>query len=151
MNLPKREIIEQIVHEAQEAYKELEKSKKSTKDWEDFGKRLKGIYRSYHKTNSLYSEAMSDILSGKRKNINPEIIGGNYGFRTIALTDKDTQNALETAKAIAKEHGKENAKYYVKGVPACIAWACNELEERKKQIKENFEDLTDIIVKQSGR
>ena len=151
MNLAKREIIEQIVHAAQEAYNELEKSQKNQKDWEDFGKRLKGIYRIYHKTSDLHSEAMHDILSGKRKNINPEIVGGNYGFRTIALTDKDTQNALKTAKAIAKEHGKENAKYYVNGVPACIAWACNELEERKKLVKENFDELTDIMVKQSGR
>ena len=149
MNLQKRNIIEQIIKEANDAYMELDKSKKTKKDWEDFGKRLKGIYRSYHKANAMYSEAMCDILSGKRKNINPEIIDGNYGLRTIALTDKDTKNTLEIAKTISKVHGKENAKYYTIGVPASIAWACNELEERKKQVKENFKDAIDVVVKQT--
>ena len=150
MNLQKREIIEQIVEQANDAYAELENTKKTAKDWKDFGLRMKGIYMSYYKADDLCSEAMRDILSGKRRNLNPEIIDGNFGFRTIALSGKDTQRTLQVAREISKKFGQEHAKRYVKGVPTCLAWACNELEERKKQVKKNFEDFTDIVVKQTG-
>lgn len=148
--MDKEKIIIEILNQANRAHLELQKSEKTKEDWQTFGRAIEGIYRSYaYLDKEVYSAAMLDIVSGKVKDIHPEILDGNYGLRTVALSQKETKQTLEIARDIAKKHGKQHAKRYVKGVPTCLAWACNELEERKKQVKENFKYVIDVVVKQT--
>ena len=144
-----KKIIREIIDQANLAYAELIMSEKSNEDWKSYGKEIEGIYRSYYKTNDLYSLAMMEILSGKVENVDPEILDGNYGFRKCALIQDDVQETMDIAKEIAKKHGKEHARYYVKGLPVCLRWACNEVEERKKNVDKFFDNAVEIMEKQS--
>jgi len=137
------DIVKEIMDQAYEAYKECEK----TNDWDSFGLRIKGIYRSYYRVNPTYTQACLTILQSTPKNdAESIIIGGNYGFRVHAA--KASEVARKDAIAINKALGDKVAKRYLEGINACDKYMIAEREKMSKKMDEFMKTV--LVVAQQG-
>lgn len=137
-------IVKEIMDQANAAYKECQK----TGDWKAFGLRIKGIYKSYYRTNPLYTQAMLTILKSEPKNnAEAEIINGNYGFRAYAA--KASKIAVDDVKAINEALGDKVAKRYLEGVNPCDKYMISQSAKYSKDLEEFMKGVV-IVTAPTG-